>query len=88
MKPLDWLRVKTRQQRKPVADLQRVAPLVVRALAAAPPKPEPPRTVPWTNPVRTVGACTHDVIYSRCNCEASNIRAQTNAAEFHPEQRR
>jgi len=72
VKPQDWLRAKTRQQRKqrkPAADLQRVAPLVVRALAAAPPKPETPRTVPRTNPVRTVGACTHDVIYSNCCCD-------------------
>lgn len=23
---------------------------------------------PWTNAVRTTGACIHDVIYSRCYC--------------------
>lgn len=38
-------------------------------LASAPkPEPAPPRETPWTNPVRTIGACIHDVIYSGCTC--------------------
>lgn len=32
-------------------------------------EPTPPRDIPWTNAVRTIGACTHDVIYSRCDCD-------------------
>lgn len=45
------------------------------------PEPKQPREIPWANPVHTAGACTHDVIYSSCNCPDTNIRTQTNAAD-------
>lgn len=53
MKPIDYLRGVVIRDRP--------------AQPAATPPP-PPRDTPWTNPVRTTGACTHDVIYSSCNC--------------------
>lgn len=43
-------------------------------------------TLGWTNPVHTNGACVHDVIYSSCNCPATNIRTQTKTAGFHADQ--
>lgn len=45
--------------------------VVRRDPAPAPPaaEPRPPREIPWANGVRTDGACTHDVIYSNCNCD-------------------
>jgi len=33
------------------------------------PEPKQPREIPWANPAHTIGACTHDVIYSECGCE-------------------
>lgn len=48
--------------------------------------PAPSREIPWANSVRTAGACVHDVIYSRCNCPATSISAQTNPADFPADQ--
>lgn len=72
MSPIDYLRgVVRREPAKPPATA---------------PAAKPPRDIPWTNAVRTVGACTHDVIYSRCNCAATNISPQTTAADFPADQ--
>lgn len=54
MKPIDYLRgVMLRERPQPATE-----PL---------PEPAPPRDISWANAVRTAGACTHDVIYSRCS---------------------
>lgn len=71
MKPIDYLRGVMLRDRKP---------------ATPTPAPAPPREIPWLNAVRTVGACPHDVIYSRCSCPATNISAQTNTADFPADQ--
>jgi len=73
VKPLDWLR----RQTKPMTQEQQTRFLQVceavdasiRNARLAPAQLAPPREIPWANPAHTIGACTHDVIYSRCNCD-------------------
>lgn len=72
MRPIDYLRgVVRREPAEPPATA---------------PESKPPRDIPWTNAVRTAGACTHDVIYSGCRCASTNISAQTNTADFRADQ--
>lgn len=91
MNPMEWLR----RQKKPMTPEQQTRFLQVceavdtsiRNARLAPAQLAPPREIPWTNPVRTVGSCPHDVIYSSCNCADTNIRTQTSAADFRAELR-
>jgi len=55
--PINYLRGVVRRDQAPAVP------------AATEPEPKQPREIPWANPAHTIGACTHDVIYSRCNCE-------------------